>query len=193
MKWLFTMSTFLWFTIIKELQPECMSQAWILFSTLFSVPIIVTDTALEIEMRIKQWEIMLKYYIVVVKLPRHVQLCDPMDCSMLGLPVPHHHLEFAQVHVHWISDVVQPSHPLMPSSPSALNLSQHQGLPQWVVWPIYWSFRISPSSEYSGLISIKIDWFDLLAVQGTFRSLLQHHSSKASILWHSAFFKVQLS
>ena len=168
MKWLFTMSTFLWFTIIKELQPECTSQAWILFSTFFSVPIIVTDTALEIEMRIKQWEIMLKYYIVVVvKLPRHVQLCDPMDCSMLGLPIPHHHLEFAQVHVHWIGDVVQPSHPLMPSSPPALNLSQHQGLPQWVIWPIYWSFSISPSSEYSGLISIKIDWFDLLAVQGT--------------------------
>ena len=60
-------------------------------------------------------------------------------------------------------------------------------------WPKYWSFSISPSSEYSGLISLKIDWFDLLAVQGTFRSLLQHHSSKASILWHSAFFMVQLS
>ena len=184
----------LWFIIIKELQPECMSQAWTLFSTLFSVPIIVTDTALEIEMRIKQWEIMLKYYtVVVVKLPCHVQLCDPMDYSMPGLPVPHHHLEFAQVHVHCIGDVVQLSHPLMPSSPSAINLSQHEGLSQWVIWPKYWSFSISPSSEHSGLISIKIDWFDLLAVQGTCRSLLQHHSSKASILWHSAFFKVQLS
>ena len=147
-----------------------------------------------IERRVKQWEIMLKYCIVVVvKLPCHVQLCDPMDCSMPGLPVPHHHLEFAQVHVHCIGDVVQLSHPLMPSSPSAINLSQHEGLSQWVIWPKYWSFSISPSSEHSGLISIKIDWFDLLAVQGTCRSLLQHHSSKASILWRSAFFKVQLS
>ena len=83
----------------------------------------------------------------------------------------------------------QPSHPLAPSSPSALNPSQHQGLFQWVVcsirWPKYWSFNfiISLSSEYSGLISLKIDWFDLLAIQGTFRSLLQYHSSKASTIW----------
>ena len=82
---------------------------------------------------------------------------------------------------------------------SAFNLSQHQGLFQWVVlhirWPKYWSFSfsISPSNEYSGLISFKIDWLDLLAVQGTLQSLLQHHSSKASILWRSAFFIVQLS
>ena len=126
-------------------------------------------------------------------------LCDSMDCSMPGLPVPHHLLEVAQVHVHCIGDPIQPSHPLMLPSPSALNLSQHQGLFQWVSrllrWPKYcsFSFSISPSNEYSGLISLETDWFDLLAVQGTFRSLLPHHSSKASILWHSAFLTVQLS
>ena len=103
-------------------------------------------------------------------------LCHPMDCS-----TP----EFAQTHVHWVGDAIQQSHPLSPSSPS-LNLSQHQGLFKWVVfwirWSKYWSlsFSISPSSEYSGLISFRIDWFDLLAVQGTLKSLLQHHSSKAS-------------
>ena len=125
-------------------------------------------------------------------------LCDPMDCSMPSLPVSHHHQKFAQVHVHCISDAVQPSHPLMPSSPSALNLSQHQGPSNEssvrIRWPKYWSFNFSfsPSSEYSGLISLKIDWFDLLVVQRTSRSPLQHHSSKASILWRSAFFTVQL-
>ena len=116
-----------------------------------------------------------------------------MDCSTPGLPVPHHLPEFAQVHVH------PAIYPLMPSFPSALKLSQHQGLFQWVGCSHkmlnYWSFSfsISPSNEYSGLISLKIDWFDLLVVQETPRSLLQHHSSKALILWHSAFFTVQLS
>ena len=118
-------------------------------------------------------------------------LCNPMDCSMPGFPVPHHLLKFAQVHVHCISDTIQPSHLLMPPSPSSLNLSQHQVL--FVRWPKYWRFSISPSSEYSGLISLKINWFDLLAVQGTLRSLLQHPSSKASILWRSAFLIIQLS
>ena len=100
-----------------------------------------------------------------------------------------------RIHVHCISDDIQPSHPLMPSSPSALNLSQHQELFSsesaiHIGWPKYWSFSfsISPSNEYSGLISFKKEWLDLLAVQGTLRSLLQHHSSKASILWHSVFF-----
>ena len=119
-----------------------------------------------------------------------------MNCSIPGLLVSHYLPEFAQVHIHCIGNAVQLSHPLKPSSSSALNLSQHQGLPQWALWwPKYWSFSfsISSSNEYSGLISLKIDWFDPLAVQGTFRSLLQHHSSKASILWHSAFFMVQLS
>ena len=124
-------------------------------------------------------------------------LYDPMDCSTPDLPVPHHLQEFAQVHVHCVGDATQPSHPLMPSSPSALNFSQDFSNESSVhiKWAKYWSFSfsISPSSEYSGSVSLKIDWFDLLAIQGTFRNLLQHHRSKASILWHSAFFTVQLN
>ena len=121
-------------------------------------------------------------------------ICDPMDCSTPGFPVHHQLPELAQTHVHPVDDAIQPSHPLS-SSPPAFNLSQHQGLFQWVRWPKYWgfSFSISPSNEYSGLISFRMDWLDLLAVQGTLKSLLQHHSSKASIHWHSAFFMVQLS
>ena len=125
-------------------------------------------------------------------------LCDPMDCSMPGFPVHHQLLELAQTHVHQVGDAIQPSHPLSSPSP-AFNLSQHQGLFQWVSASHqvakYWSFSfsISPSSEYSGLISLRIAWFELLTVQGTLKSLLQHHSSKAWILWHSAFFIVQLS
>ena len=114
-------------------------------------------------------------------------LCDPMDCSMPGFPVHHHLLELAESHVHWVGDAIWPSHPLLSPSPPAFHLFQHQSLFQWVSirWPKYWSFSISPSSEYSGLISFRIDWFDLLAVQGTVKSLLQQHSSKASILWRS--------
>ena len=121
-----------------------------------------------------------------------------MDCSMSGLPVPHHLPESAQVHTHCVSDAIQPAHPLILSSLSALNLSQYQGLFQWVICSrqmtklLELQLSISSSSEYSRLISFKIDWLDLLAVQGTFRSLLQLHSSKASILWHSVFFMVQL-
>jgi len=104
-----------------------------------------------------------------------------------------------QTHVHWVGDAIQPSHPLSSPSPLAFNLSQHQGLFKWVSsshrWPMYWSFSLSLSSsnEYSGLISFRMDWLDLLAVQRTLKSLLQPHSSKASILRHSAFFIVQLS
>ena len=93
-------------------------------------------------------------------------LCHPMGCSTPGLSVPHHLPKFAQVHVHCIGDAIQPSHLLIPSSPSALNLSQHQGLSNesavHIRWPKYWSFKfsISSSNEYSGLISVKINWFD---------------------------------
>ena len=116
-----------------------------------------------------------------------------------SLPVHHQLPELTQTHVHWVSDTIQPSHPLSSPSPTTLSLSQHQGLFKWVSSSHqvgkYWSFSrsISPSNEYSRLISFKIDWLDLLAVQGTLKSLLQDHSSKASILWHSAFFIVQLS
>ena len=126
-------------------------------------------------------------------------LCDPMDCSTPGLPVHRQLLEFTQTHVHRVSDASQPSHPLSSPSPPAFNLSQHQGLFNESVlhirWPKYWSvsFSISPSNEHSGLISFKMDWLDLLAVQGALRSLLQHHSSEASVLLCAAFFIVQLS
>ena len=126
-------------------------------------------------------------------------LCDSMDCSMPGFPVHHQLPELTQTHVHWIDDAIQPSHPLLSPSPPAFNPSQYQGLSNESVlcirWPKYWSFSfsISPSNEYSGLISFRMDWLDLLGVQGTLKSLLQHHSSKASILQWSAFFTVQLS
>ena len=122
-----------------------------------------------------------------------------MNCSTPGLPVHHQLPKFTQTHVHWVGDVIQLSHPVSFSSPPALNLSQHQGFSNMsalrIRWPKYWSFsfNISPSNEHPGLISFGMDWLDLLAVQGTLKSLLQHHSSKASILWHSAFFTVQLS
>ena len=122
-----------------------------------------------------------------------------MDCRTPGFPVQHQLLELAQIHIHRVSDVIQPSHPLWSASPPAFNLTQNQGLSNESVlcirWPKYWSFSfsISPSNEYSGLISFRIYWFDLLAVQGTLKSLSQHQSSKLSILQHSAFFIVQLS
>ena len=100
---------------------------------------------------------------------------------------------------HWVSDAIQLPRTLSSPSPPALKLSQHQGFSNETVlhirWPKYWSFSFSigPSSKYSGLISCRIDWFDILAVQGNLNSLLQHHSSKASILWSSGFFTVQLS
>ena len=119
-----------------------------------------------------------------------------MDLSTPGLPVHHQLPEFTQTYLHRVGDVSQPSHPLSFPSPPAFNLSQHQDLFKWsalrIRWPKYWSFSfsISPSNEYSGLISFRMDWLDLLAVQGI---LLHHHSSKAAILWCSAFFTVQLS
>ena len=110
-------------------------------------------------------------------------LCDPMDCSMPGFPAHHYLPELAQTHVCCVKCAIQPSYPLSPSS-TALSLSQHQGLfnesALCIRWPKYWSFSfsISPSNEYSGLISFRIDWFDLFAVQRTLKSLLQHRSSK---------------
>ena len=120
-----------------------------------------------------------------------------MDFITPGLQVHHQLPELTQTHDHWVGDAIQTSHPLSSPSPPTFNLSQHQGLFQWVSSShqvSYWSFsfNISPSNEYSGLISFRIDWFDLLAVQGTLKSLLQHHRSKASILRRSPFLIVQL-
>ena len=120
-------------------------------------------------------------------------LCDPMDSSMPGLPVHHQLLEFTQTHVHRVSDAIQPYHALFSPSPPTFNLSSEPVL--CIRWPKYWSFSfsISPSNEHPGLISFRMDWLDLLAVQGTPKSPLQHHSSRTSILWCSSFFIVQLS
>ena len=123
----------------------------------------------------------------------------PHGYSMPGFPVHHQLPDIAQIHAHQVSDAIQPSHLLSSPSPLAFNLSQHQALFQWVgssyqvAKALEFHFSISPSNEYSELISFKIDWFHLLAVQGTLKSLLQHHNSKASVLQHSAFFMVQFS
>ena len=125
-------------------------------------------------------------------------LCDPMNRSMPGLPVHHQLPEFTQTHVHRVADAIQPSHPLSsplllpPTLPSIRDFSNESALHmRCQSWSF--SFKISLSSEHPGLISFRVDWLDLLAVQGTLKSLLQHHSSKASIFRHSAFFTVQLS
>ena len=122
-----------------------------------------------------------------------------MNLSAPGLPVHHQLPEFTQTHVHRVGDAIQPSYPLSspsppaPIPPSIRVFSNESTLP--MRWPKYWSFSfgISPSNEQPGLISFRMDWLDLLAVQGTLKSLLQHHSSKASILRCSSFFTVQLS
>ena len=126
-------------------------------------------------------------------------LCDPMNHSTPGLPVHHQLLEFTQTHVHQVGDAIQPSHPLPSPSPTAsipprIRVFSNESTLH-MRWPKYWSFSFSirPYNEHPGLISFRMDWLDLLALQGTLKSLLQHHSSKASILWSSAFFTVQLS
>ena len=130
------------------------------------------------EKKTKPWVCKVQFSSVVQSCPT---LCDPMHRSIPGLPVHHQLPEPTQTHVHRGSDAIQPSHPLSSPSPPALNLSQHQGLFKWVSsWhqvAKYWSFsfNISPSNEHSGLISFRMDWLDLLAVQGTLKSLLQHH------------------
>ena len=118
-------------------------------------------------------------------------LCNPMDCSTPGLLVPHHLPKFAQGHVHCISDAIQPSHLLMPSSPSAPNLPQHQNFSNepsvHIRWPKYWMELQLQHQSFHWVF--RVDWCDLLAVQGALRSILQRHSSKASIPWHSAFLR----
>ena len=122
-----------------------------------------------------------------------------MDCSTPGFPVHHWLLELTQTHVHWVNDAIQSSHPPLFPSPPAFDLPSIRVFSNQSTlhsrWPKYWrfSFSMNPSNEYSGLISFKIDWFDLLAVQGTLKSLIQHHSSKTSILWCPGFFIVQFS
>ena len=136
---------------------------------------------------------------VSVQFLSHIWLCDPMDCSTPGFPVHHQLLELAQTHVHQVGNAIQPSHPLSSPSLPAFNLPQHQGLFQWVSSSHQMAKVLELQLQHqsfqwkSGLISFRTDWFDLLAVQGTLEILLQHHSLKASILWCSAFFMVQLT
>ena len=122
-----------------------------------------------------------------------------MNRSTPGLPVHHHLPEFTQTHIHPVGDAIQPSHPLrplflLPPIPPSIRVFSNEST-RLMRWPKYWSFSFSiiPSKEIPRLISFRMDWLDLLAVQGTLKSLLQHHSSKASILRHSAFFTDQLS
>ena len=150
-----------------------------------------------------------KYFLPLLRLPfpslfssvtqSCLTLWDPTNHSTPGLPVHHQLPELAQTHVHRVSDAIQSSHPLLSPFPPAFNLSQHQGLFKWVssshqvAKVLELNFSISHSNEFSRLISFGMDWLDLLAVQGTLKSFLQHHSSKASILWCSTFFMVQFS
>ena len=118
-------------------------------------------------------------------------LGQPMDCSTSGLPVHHQLPESTQTHVHRVSDATQPSHPLsslllLPSIFPSIRVFSNESVLR-IRWLTYWSFSISPSNEHPRLISFRMDWLDLLAVQGMLKSLLQHHSSKASILQHSSF------
>ena len=122
-----------------------------------------------------------------------------MDCSTPGLPVHYQLHEFTQTHVHLVNDAIQPSHPLSslllpPPVFLSIRVFSNESVLH-IRWPKYWSFsfNISVSNEYSGLISFRMNWLDLLAIKGTLKSLLQHHSSKGSILRRSAFFLVQLS
>ena len=136
------------------------------------------------------------FYISVSSVTRLcLTLCNPMDCSMTGFLVHHQFLELAQTHVHWVGDTIQPSHHLSSPSPPAFNLSQDQGVLQWVsslhpkakVLQLHHQYSVLP------MISFRIDWLDLLAVQRTLKSFLQNHFSEASILWCSAFLMVQFS
>ena len=122
-----------------------------------------------------------------------------MNRSTPGLPVHNQLPELTQTHARWVGDAIQPSHPLLcllllPSIFHSIRVFSNESVLR-IRWPKYWSFSvsISRSNEYSGLISFRMDWLNLLAVQGTLKSLLQHHSSKASILQCWAFFMVQLS
>ena len=126
-------------------------------------------------------------------------LCNPMDCIRPRFPVLYHLLELAQIHVHWVSDVIQPPYSLsslllLPSIIASIRVFSSEST-LCIRWPKYWSFSFSISlcNEYSGSISFRIDWYDFLAVQGTLGSLCHQHSSKTSVLWHSACFMAWLS
>ena len=163
------------------------------------IPVWKIPTWVETTGRVKSWELQnwlaVQFCSATQSCPT---VCNPMDCSTPRFPLHHQLLELTQTHVHQGGDAIQPPHSLLLPSPT-FNLSQHQVFSNESVLPIrrpkYWSFSfsISPSNEYSELISFRMDWLDILAIQGTLKSLLQHHNPKASILQCSAFFIVQLS
>ena len=135
--------------------------------------------------------------VILLSLPSLSLVSDSLPThgpQHASLPVVHHLLELAQTHIPWVGDAIQPSHFLSSPSPPTFNLSHIRVFSNesalHIRWPKYWSlsFNISPSNEHPGLSSFRMDWLDLLAVLGTLKSLLQLHSSKASILWHSVFF-----
>ena len=183
-------------SVLRDLEKVVQEPVWTK-----TIPLVVAwadyhDTNVALNITFKIWDDSVHFSSVAQSCPT---LCDPLDCSTAGIPVHHQIPEFTQTHVHRISDAIQPSYPhcplLLPPSifPSIRVFSNKAVL--HIRWPKYWSFsfNISPSNEYSRLISFRIDYFDLLEVQGTLKSLLQHHSSKASILQRSAFFVVQIS
>ena len=141
---------------------------------------------------------MIRYSVQFTTALSHIRLCDPMDCSTPGYPAHQQLLEFIQTHVHWVGDAIQLFHLLSVPFSSCLQSFPASGSFQMSQFFIsggqnvrVFTFSISPSNEYSRLISFRMDWLDLLAAQMSLKSLLQNHSSKASILWHSAFFIVQ--
>ena len=148
------------------------------------------------QISLKTYSLSLQFSLVAQSCPI---LCNPMNCSTPGLLVHHQLPEFTETHIHRVGDAIQPSHPqsspsLLPPIPPSIRVFSNEST-LLMRWPKYWSssFSIIPSKEIPGLISFRMDWLDLLAVQGTLKSLLQHHSLKASILRRSAFFTVQLS
>ena len=141
---------------------------------------------------------MIRYSVQFTTALSHIRLCDPMDCSTPGYPAHQQLLEFIQTHVHWVGDAIQLFHPLSSPSPPSPNPSQHQSFPMSQLFT--WGGQNAGVSALASFLpkntqdwSIRMDWLDLLAIQGTLKSLLQHHSSKASILWCSAFFTAQLT
>ena len=168
-----------------------------------SLPLAPDDAAVLLKLFLHHSHLRVQPVVVQSLIP--VLLCDPTDCSTPDFPVLHHLLDLARIHVHWVTDAIQPPHPLSPPFPPALELMPSISvfsieLVLSIRWPKYWSFsfNISPSISIQHWIPNQIainfiDWFDLLAVQETLRSLLQHHSLKASILQCRAFFMIQLS
>ena len=162
--------------------------------------ILILTSYFSVILLLLHWSFLLNVFLSLVQFSLSVMSdsFDPRDCSTPGLPVHYQLWELTQTHIHWVGDAIQPSHPLLSPFPPTLNPSQHQGLFQWVrslhqVVKVL-KFQLQHQSfQWIFRTDLRMNWLDLLTVQGTFKSLLQHHSSKALILWCSTFFIVQLS